>query len=89
METKLQKHRELWKGQTDEWLFERLTRELSQKVETIHGLLDEKTQLQADKEELLEALEEVKQFLNYIQSPATPAIRLRMKIESIIKKHKS
>ena len=50
---------------------------------------DPTAQLKADKEELLEALEEVKQFLNYIQSPVTPAIRLRMKIESIIKKHKS
>ena len=44
--------------------------------------------LKADKAELLEALDEAKQFLNYVQSPATPAIRLRMEIESLIQKHK-
>ena len=44
--------------------------------------------LESEKKELLEALEEAKQFLNYVQAPGTPAIRLRMEIESLIQKHK-
>ena len=51
-------------------------------------ILDPTAKLKADKAELLEALEEVKKFLNYVQAPATPAIRLRMEIESLIQKHK-
>jgi hypothetical protein len=39
--TALERHRENWKGQSDEWLFERLDRELKDKVDTIHRLLSE------------------------------------------------
>lgn len=44
--------------------------------------------LEADKAELLEALEDVKKFLNCVQAPATPALRLSLKIKSLIQKHK-
>lgn len=44
--SKLKQHREVWPNQSDEWLFERLANELSQKVETIHSLLDEKNELE-------------------------------------------
>jgi len=35
----IEKHRQSWKGKSDEWLFERLDNELKQKVEEIHRLL--------------------------------------------------
>lgn len=46
--------------------------------------------LEAENKELVNILEEAKQFLNYVQSLGTPAIRLRlrMEIESLIQKHK-
>jgi len=43
--TKLEKHRKIWQGKSDEWLFERLALELKDKVETIHNLLAENEQL--------------------------------------------
>jgi hypothetical protein len=45
--TTLEKHRQNWQGKSDEWLFDRLDRELNQKVETIHGLLDENEVMQS------------------------------------------
>jgi len=38
---KLEQHRKIWQGKSDEWLFERLANELTQKVEEIHKLLKE------------------------------------------------
>lgn len=43
--TKLEQHRKTWQGKSDEWLFERLALELTQKVEEIHKLLAENEQL--------------------------------------------
>lgn len=43
--TALEKHRETWKGKSDEWLFERLNNELKSKVEEIHLLLNENKNL--------------------------------------------
>ena len=43
--TKLEQHRKTWQGKSDEWLFERLANELTQKVEEIHRLLAENEQL--------------------------------------------
>ncbi len=43
--TKLEQHRKIWQGKSDEWLFERLANELTQKVEEIHKLLAENEQL--------------------------------------------
>ena len=43
--TNLESHRETWKGKSDEWLFERLAKELKDKVVEIHKLLDEIEQL--------------------------------------------
>jgi hypothetical protein len=43
--TKLEQHRKTWQGKSDEWLFERLANELTQKVEEIHKLLAENEQL--------------------------------------------
>ena len=43
--TELEKHRKIWQGKSDEWLFERLALELKDKVETIHNLLAENEQL--------------------------------------------
>ena len=43
--TKLEQHRQTWQGKSDEWLFERLALELTQKVEEIHKLLAENEQL--------------------------------------------
>ena len=43
--TKLEQHRQTWQGKSDEWLFERLANELTQKVEEIHKLLAENEQL--------------------------------------------
>ena len=43
--TKLEQHRNTWQGKSDEWLFERLANELTQKVEEIHKLLAENEQL--------------------------------------------
>lgn len=37
----IERHRQTWKGKSDEWLFERLDNELKQKVEEIHRLLAE------------------------------------------------
>jgi len=37
----IERHRQTWQGKSDEWLFERLDRELKQKVEEIHRLLAE------------------------------------------------
>jgi hypothetical protein len=43
--TAIEKHREAWPGKSDEWLFERLDRELKNKVEEIHRLLAENEEL--------------------------------------------
>lgn len=43
--TKLEQHRKIWQGKNDEWLFERLANELTQKVEEIHKLLAKNEQL--------------------------------------------
>ena len=43
--TKLEQSRKTWQGKSDEWLFERLALELTQKVEEIHKLLAENEQL--------------------------------------------
>lgn len=43
--TKLEQHRKTWQGKSDEWLFERLANELTQKVEEIHKLIAENEQL--------------------------------------------
>lgn len=43
--TKLEQHRQTWQGKSDEWLFERLANELTQKAEEIHKLLAENEQL--------------------------------------------
>ena len=43
--SKLEEHRKIWQGKSDEWLFERLANELTQKVEEIHTLLAENEQL--------------------------------------------
>ncbi len=43
--TKLEQHRQTWQAKSDEWLFERLANELTQKVEEIHKLLAENEQL--------------------------------------------
>lgn len=37
----IERHRQIWQGKSDEWLFERLDNELKQKVEEIHRLLAE------------------------------------------------
>ena len=37
----IERHRKIWQGKSDEWLFERLDSELKQKVEEIHRLLAE------------------------------------------------
>ena len=39
--SELEKHRKTWVGKSDEWLFERLAKELKDKVETIHKLMEE------------------------------------------------
>lgn len=41
----LEEHRKSWPGQSDEWLFERLDRELKDKVEEIHRLIEENKRL--------------------------------------------
>ena len=43
--SKLEEHRKIWQGKSDEWLFERLANELTQKVEEIHKLLEENDRL--------------------------------------------
>ena len=43
--SKLEEHRKIWQGKSDEWLFERLANELTEKVEEIHKLLAENEQL--------------------------------------------
>ena len=43
--TKLEQHRKTWQGKSDEWLFERLANELTQKVEEINKLLAENEKL--------------------------------------------
>jgi hypothetical protein len=59
--TKLEQHRKTWQGKSDEWLFERLANELTQKVEEIHKLLAENEQLRlyivSNRRELLIAYE--------------------------------
>ena len=37
----IERHRQTWQGKSDEWLFERLSNELKQKIEEIHRLLAE------------------------------------------------
>lgn len=37
----IERHRKIWEGKSDEWLFERLDSELKDKVEEIHRLLAE------------------------------------------------
>ena len=49
--TKLEQHRLTWKGKSDEWLFERLARELTDKVETIHNLNEQNKELIEENEE--------------------------------------
>lgn len=60
--TKLEQHRQTWQGKSDEWLFERLALELTQKVEEIHKLLAENEQLRlgavVGRSELLQPNEE-------------------------------
>lgn len=64
--TELEKHREIWQGKSDEWLFERLALELKDKVETIHQLLAENEQLRianvVGQSEQLKAVEKLKDF---------------------------
>ena len=43
--TKLEQHRQTWQGKSDEWLFERLANELTQKTEEIHNLLNQLEQV--------------------------------------------
>jgi hypothetical protein len=43
--TALERHRKVWEGKSDEWLFERLANELTQKTEEIHKLLNELEQV--------------------------------------------
>ena len=43
--SKLEEQRKSWKGKSDEWLFERLSNELTDKVDTIHNLLEENERL--------------------------------------------
>jgi hypothetical protein len=40
--TKLIDARKIWPGKSDEWLYERLSLELTQKIEEIHRLLNDK-----------------------------------------------
>ena len=60
---KLEQHRKSWQGKSDEWLFERLANELTQKVEVIHKLLSENEQLRlynvTQQRELLKAFQMV------------------------------
>jgi hypothetical protein len=66
--TKLEQHRKTWQGKSDEWLFERLANELTQKVEEIHKLLAENEQLRlynvSQQRELLKVLEYTRQIKN-------------------------
>ncbi len=48
----LQKARELWPAKSDEWLYERLANELTDKVEEIHKLLKENELLKDNNEAL-------------------------------------
>ena len=41
----IERHRKIWEGKSDEWLFERLDKELKDKVEEIHRLLAENESL--------------------------------------------
>ena len=43
--SKLKEARLTWKGQSDEWIYERLQNELSDKVETIHSLIEENNKM--------------------------------------------
>ena len=44
----LQRQRECWPDKSDEWLFERLSNELKQKVDEIHRLIEEKPYTESD-----------------------------------------
>lgn len=48
-ENAIQRHRRIWDGKSDEWLFERLDNELKQKVDEIRRLIE----LQKKSDELL------------------------------------
>lgn len=41
----IERHRKIWEGKSDEWIFERLDKELKDKVEEIHRLLAENESL--------------------------------------------
>ena len=43
--TAIEQHRSAWPDKSDEWLFERLDRELKSKVDTIHNLLEQNGRL--------------------------------------------
>lgn len=43
--TALERQRNTWPHQSDEWLFERIDRELKEKVDAIHRLLEENESL--------------------------------------------
>jgi len=45
---KIEQHRKAWQGKSDEWMYERLALELTQKVEEIHKLLAENEQLRLE-----------------------------------------
>lgn len=46
--SKIEQHRKTWQGKSDEWLYERLALELTQKVEAIHKLLAENKELRLE-----------------------------------------
>ncbi len=46
--SKLEQHRKTWQGKSDEWMYERLALELTQKVEAIHKLLAENKELRLE-----------------------------------------
>lgn len=79
--TKLEQHRKTWQGKSDEWLFERLANELTQKVEEIHKLIAENEQLRlynvSNRRELLIA------FFNHIHVEKIVK-DVPMKIEPIV-----
>ena len=64
--TKLEQHRQTWQGKSDEWLFERLANELTQKVEEIHKLLAENEQLRLSN--VVGQSEQLKAFSDWLQS---------------------
>jgi hypothetical protein len=50
--SKIEQHRKTWQGKSDEWLYERLALELTQKVQEIHKLLAENKQLRLELNQL-------------------------------------